>query len=177
MQFNRWEDLRFPSQAINPPGGITNPNRSETTAMLEFAGNADNMIAGIAQMPHSWKEESDVTPHLHLMFPTSANADTRWKFEYNRMPLKGYAESGYGNYASLPVITVANPQNVTGHVYTQFASVPMSGCSGSSCMLWRVSRLASSDAADTDTNSCVLLEFDIHYQSDKMGSAYTDPTI
>ena len=51
--FQRWEDLRFPSQGINPPGAASDPIRSQTTGLLEFSGSADNVICGVAQMPHS----------------------------------------------------------------------------------------------------------------------------
>jgi hypothetical protein len=54
-----WEDLRFPAQAINPPGPTGAPGRSSDTAMLEFDKNATEMLAGAAQMPHSWKSPSN----------------------------------------------------------------------------------------------------------------------
>ena len=49
-----WEDLKFPSQGINPPGAASDPTRSTATGLLRFSGVNDNVIAGLAQMPHAW---------------------------------------------------------------------------------------------------------------------------
>ena len=61
-----WDDLRFPANAINPPGAAADPIRNTSTGMLEFSGSADNVIAGIAQMPHAWRAGTSIRPHLHL---------------------------------------------------------------------------------------------------------------
>lgn len=170
MQNRRWDDLRFPSQGINPPGAASDPTVNTSTGLLQFSGTVDNVLAGAAQMPHAWKYGSEMHFHVHLLFPTSANANTRWKLEYNRVPLAGNADHAHGTYTALTVITIANPQDVTKHVIGEFDPISMTGMLGSTCVLWRLSRLANSDGADTDTNLCVLMELDIHYEIDKMGS-------
>lgn len=170
-----WDDLRFPAQAINPPGVTASPTRNETTGLLEFSGTVDNIIAGVAQMPHSWKAGTAVEPHIHLLFPTSSSANTRWKFEHNVVPLGGDAAVTYGQYTALSTITVANPQNVKRHTYGDFASIDMTGAAESSCILWRLSRLAASDAGDNDTNATAFMELDIHYQVEKLGSDNESP--
>jgi hypothetical protein len=45
----------------------------------------------------------------------------------------------------------------------------------SMCILWRVTRLAASDAADNDTNAWVMVEFDIHFQIEKAGTQVMIP--
>jgi len=40
----------------------------------------------------------------------------------------------------------------------------------SAVIMWRLSRLANSDAADNDTTTSVLLELDFHYRADAGGS-------
>lgn len=176
MQNRRWDDLRFPAQAINPAGAAVPASVDTNTGMLSFSGSADNTIAGMGQMPHSWKYGSALHPHLHLVFPTAnAGKNTRWKFEYQIWPLAGVAAANYGTYTALTVMTVANPDNVRSHVLAEFAPITMTGNLGSTCIMWRVTRLASSDVADDDTNACILLEMDIHYEMDKMGSPEETP--
>jgi hypothetical protein len=170
VEVTHWEDLRFPSAGINPPGAAADPTRSTTTGMLEFAGNADNILAGTAQMPHAWKEGSTISPHIHLWFPTSASANTRWKFEYDFATINGDFVNTYGTYTDGGTITVANPQSVKKHVLAGFTDIALTGCKISTQLVWKLSRLASSDAADNDTSVCVLLEFDIHYECDSAGS-------
>jgi hypothetical protein len=173
------EDLRFPSTAINPPGAASDPTRSTTSGLLYFAGNADNTVVGVAQMPHGWDEGTPIEPHLHLVFPTSAAANTRWLLEYTRasigsdavydgaIPTAAANAITYAN--SMTVLTVANPQAITKAVYASFGDIAMTGYRVSSCILRRLSRLASSDGADNDANACVLVEFDIHYRSIRHG--------
>lgn len=167
-----WDDLRFPAQGINPPGLASDPSVDSTTGLLLFAGNADNLIAGVAQMPHDWLEGSPIRPHIHLIFPTSnAGKNTRWKFEYNRANNNETYENAYGSYTTLATITVANPASTATLLLPDgFGNLSMTGYRVSCCILWKLSRLASSDAADDDANACALVELDIHYQRDGLGS-------
>lgn len=166
-----WDDLRFPAQGINPAGAAAPPTVSNTTGMLEFAGNADNVISGIAQLPHAWKKGTAVRPHLHLRFPTSnTGKNTRWKFEYDVASVNDDFVNAYGTLTTLATITVANPANTKKHVIAGFGDLPTTGLRESACIMWKISRLAATDAADDDTNACALLEFDIHYQIEKAGT-------
>lgn len=165
-----WDDLRFPAQGINPPGATSDPARSTTTGLLEFSGTADNVICGVAQMPHAWKEGSAISPHLHLRFPTSASASTRWKLEYDIASVNGNFTNNSGTLTDGGTITIANPENAKKHVIADFADVAMTGHTFSAMILWKISRLASTDAADNDASAVELLEFDIHYEIDSMGS-------
>jgi hypothetical protein len=165
-----WDDLRFPATGINPPGAAADPGRSTTTGLLEFSGSADNIICGVAQMPHSWKEGSALGPHLHLRFPTSATANTRWKLEYDVASPAGNFTNNSGTWSDGGTITVANPENVKKHVLADFTDIVMTGKTFSTIVLWRITRLASTDAADNDTSAVELLEFDIHFEIDSMGS-------
>lgn len=167
----RIDDLRFPAQGINPAGSPAPPGVDTATGCLSFAGNLDNVIAGVAQMPHSWNPGSAVSPHLHLRFPTSnAGKNTRWKFEYDIANIGEDFTNNSGTFSALTVITVANPANVKRHVIAYFEDLDMTGYTESSVILWKVSRLASSDGADDDTNACFLLEFDIHFEVIKRGT-------
>jgi hypothetical protein len=166
-----WDDLRFPAQGINPPGAASDPTRSTTTGILEFSGSADNVICGVAQMPHAWKEGSAISPHLHLRFPTSAASNTRWKLEYDIADVGGDFTNNSGTLTDGGAITVANPENVKKHVIADFADIAMTGREVSAVVLWKISRLANSDAADNHTSAVELLEFDIHYEIDSMGSS------
>lgn len=167
-----WDDLLFPAQGINPPGAGSDPSRDSTTGLLVFAGNADNTISGVAQMPHSWAEGTVIRPHVHLRFTTAASGkNTRWKFEYDVANVNGNYANDYGTYTELSTITVANPNNAKKHVIAGFGDMNMDDLKLSCCILWRLSRLALSDAADDDTNACTLIEFDLHYRVDSPGSA------
>jgi hypothetical protein len=166
----RWDDLRFPAQGINPPGAASDPGVDSATGLLVFSGLQDNVIVGAAQMPHTWLPGSVVRPHIHLRFPTEAVADTRWRFEYDTANVTGLFTNASGTYTTLSTITVANPANADRHTIGNFGDLSMTGFRESAIILWKVSRLASSDVLDTDGNDCLLLEFDIHFQVHKEGT-------
>ena len=172
----RWDDLRFPATGFNPAGSTAPPTISTSTGLLDFSGVADNIIGGVAQMPHAWAPGTLIRPHIHLRFPTSAAANTRWSFGYDVASVNGNFTNASGTYTTLATITVANPQNVNKHVIAEFGDLPMVGQRESACVVWRISRLAASDAADNDGNDCTLLEFDIHYQTAKFGTVSELPS-
>lgn len=170
-----WEDLRFPANGINPTGAADSPIRNTTTGMLEFSGTIDNVIAGTAQLPHAWVPGSTIRPHLHLWFTTSAPSNTRWKLEINRADDQTGFEVGYGSYTDggLPnggIITVANPQNTQKEVLAGWGDLPMTGYRESAVIMWKITRLAASDAADNHTSLVALLDVDFHYQIGKLGT-------
>jgi len=175
FDFPLWTDLRMPSQGINPPGAASDPGVDDDTGLLVFSGLLDNVIVGAAQMPHEWKPGSTVKPHIHLRFPTSATANTRWSLAYDIANNNGDFTNASGTYTALATVTVANPENVNRLVPADFGDLPMTGFRESAIILWKISRLANSDAADTDTNDCLLIEFDIHYQSEKAGTVLERP--
>ena len=172
-----WEDLRFPAQSINPSGAAGAATVDADTATLVFAGNTDQTCAGVAQMPHRWARGTPIRPHIHLRFPTSANANTRWKFEYDVASVNGVFTNNLGTFTALTPVTVANPQNIKTHAIAGLGEIDMTGYSESCIILWRITRLASSDDADNDANTCHLLEFDLHYQADKGGTPEDYPTL
>lgn len=165
-----WNDLRFPAQAINPVGIAADPARNVDTGLLEFSGTIDNVIMGVAQMPHDWKLESTINPHIHIVFPTANALNSRWKLEYNIGNINGNFANALGTWTDGGTITVQNPNNTLLHSKGHFANIVMTGKTLSSVVLWKVTRLANSDAADDYTGIVTLLEFDIHYQKDGLGS-------
>lgn len=173
--FRGWDDLRFPAQGINPPGAASDPTVSITTGLLEFSGSANNIICGVAQMPHSWARGTSVHPHLHLRFPTSQAANSRWKLEYDISDAQTPFVNNYGTYSDGGTITIENPQNVNREILSSFNPILMTNLKESAIVTWKISRLAASDGADTDTSAIVLLEFDIHYQNDKIGTSQEIP--
>ena len=169
-----WDDLRFPAAGFNPAGSTAPPTVDTATGLLSFAGNADNIMGGVAQMPHAWKFGSPIYPHLHLLCATSnAGFNSRWKFEYNMANNNADFGSAYGAYTTLATITIANPANAARLVYAEddFGALSMTNMRDSAHILWRLTRLAASDAADNDTSAWILLELDFHYQLDKTGTA------
>ena len=165
-----WEDLRFPVQGINPPGAATDPARDNSDGTLLFESGKTEVIAGIAQVPHGWDKETDISPHIHWC-PTNTNTgNVVWRFEYEIENIGGT----FTGYTS-DDITVAADGTAEKHQIDSFTDITMTGFNESCIMKWKISRIGG-DGADTYNADARLLEFDIHYQVGKLGTATEIPS-
>ena len=77
-ELSYWDDLRAPANAINPAGSPSAATVSTADASLQFAGNADNVVVVWFQLPHQWKEGSDLHPHIHWAKNTTDAGIVDW---------------------------------------------------------------------------------------------------
>jgi hypothetical protein len=165
-----WDDLRFPAQGINPAGAAAPPSVDDVLTSypgtLLFSGSAENVIAGVAQMPHAWKEGTAIKPHIHWSKPVGSANATDWVLYYRILGSPGDAP---GNWVGPVAGTIAagSPTVSNEMVITSFGPITMTGKKGSCVICWNVRRLGNTDA---DSGTARFYEFDIHYQIDKFGS-------
>lgn len=170
-----WEDLRFPVQGINPAGATDAPTVETTLTgypgTLLFSGSADNVIAGIAQLPHGWKVGSAVRPHIHWSKPVGSASEVSWVFYYR---ILGSAGDAHGAWVGPVAGTLAAGSMATANemLLTAFGEVDLTGQRESTCLNWQLRRLGSSDA---DNGAARLFELDFHYQTDKAGTVNEIP--
>jgi hypothetical protein len=124
------------------------------------------MIAGVAQMPHSWLPGTGVKPHIHWMKVTGSAAAVSWEFFYR---ICGNAGDVAGAWSAAVAGTLqAGDQTVSDNqVITSFGTINLTGYEESCMIAWRLYRRGNTDA---DNNQVRLLEFDIHFQSEKSGT-------
>ena len=159
-----WDDLRMPAVSINPPGAVSDPDRDTVDPGLLFDPGTSELVHIIAQMPHSWIEGSEIRPHVHWSPTSTDTGSVVWQLEYQ------VQNSGdvLGAYTTITVTQAAS--GVSGEQrIALFPAVPMTGFTLSAIVMCRLSRLAT-DGADTYTDDARLIEFDIHYQIDGLGS-------
>ena len=119
------------------------------------------------QMPHDWKPQSELEPHVHWFTTGATTTVVRWAFEYSM------AEIGSTFSAPTTLHSTSKPTGNLLHEYGDFDSrIDMSGVSSSSVSLMFVCRLFrdSSNAADTYVGDAGMSEFDFHYQKSRLGS-------
>jgi hypothetical protein len=165
-----WTDLRFPAQAINPAGATAAPAVDTTLSgfpgTLLFSGSAENIIVGIAQMPHEWERGSAVRPHIHWSKPVGSADAVSWVLYYRHIGMVGDPPDAWvGPVAG--TLVAGDPTNADEHLITAFGDVSMLGRKESACIAWRVHRLGNTDA---DSGTARLYEFDIHYRAGKAGT-------
>jgi hypothetical protein len=167
---SRWDDLRFPAQAINPAGAVEAPTVDQDQAKfpgtLLFAGNKDASIGGIAQMPHSWARGTSLRPHIHWSKPVGSANAVDWKFYYR---ICGWVGDVAGAWSSAVdgVLAAGDPTVADAHLLTSFGDIPMTDLKESAIVAWRLDRLGVTDA---DNGVARLYEFDIHFLASQLGT-------
>lgn len=175
-----WDDLRFPAQSINLGGASAPPTVETDTAKvpgsLLFSGTLDNSVTIIAQLPHRWKKETAIKPHIHWTKPTGSSNTVVWQLTYR---IIGNPNETPGAWSSPVTGTLAvGDQTVSdNNLLTSFGEIAMTGKEESAIVAFVLTRAAQSSESDDDPYSVRLYEFDIHYQSDKpLGTTSEIPT-
>jgi len=165
-----WEDLRVPSQNTK-----INPTKSEP-AFEEFTDglylykfsttNAnDESVHFVAQMSHSYKEGSDIHPHLHWAPDNTDTGDVVWEFEYIIANIDGT----FAATATTDTKTDAGDGTTLKHQLINFDTISGVGLTISHMIICRLTRLGT-HGSDTFTGNACFLEFDFHYEQDTVGS-------
>jgi hypothetical protein len=166
----RWDDLRFPAQAVS--SGAAPPSAEAATGLLLFSGATTNTVAGVAQMPHAWLEESTIIPHVHFQKTTSASGNVFWRLEYELVNNGSVAAMDYGTVLDVTTPVGGTPDNDTANecLISSFGNVSMRDQTISSLIFWKLSRMGG-EALDTyDAANARLIELDFHYIVDGRGS-------
>jgi hypothetical protein len=167
-----WDDLTLSALNLrDPPGGESPPALQEyipsagvTNVLLDF--NDGQRAYGILQMKHSYKRDSEVRPHIH--WTSTVNCTSTWELAMSF----GHIEGGMTNtYRQSSIFTNLTARK---HVMSSFPAVTdMTNRLGESGIFLISLKCVSAGAAST--NGPLLLDFDIHFQSDKLGSDNENP--
>jgi len=161
----RWEDLRFPATQLKVNPVIDKPDFDYTNVGYLFDPATTETIFLIVQLPHGWKQGSNLRPHIHWQPTTTNNGNVLWRLEYK---WTNYNEVEAGSWTTVDVI--ATSIGVVGtHQVISFAELNGTNKLISSILTIKLSRIGG-DVSDTCTADALLKEFDIHYLVDSNGS-------
>lgn len=179
LEFNgtatAWEDLRVPVSAVRVPGAKAPTWTAYSASQLlgfsyqAVAGNEEE-IYFVAQVPHSYKEGSNITPHVHWV-PNEDTVDdpevVRWGLEYEWINMDGTFAGTTTIYAEESMTDRADD-----HIRTDFSAITGTGKTMSSMIVCRLFRNSSheNDTYDNGTALALLLETDFHFEQDTVGS-------
>jgi len=157
-----WEDLRFPFTTLRQ-GATTKPDFDATNVGLLFPRNDTGEVVYInAQMPHAYKLETALHPHIHFVQSSATTPvfkmDYRW-YKNNGDPTVDFttltASDFIYSYTSGDILQMVS-----------FPSIDGSGINDVSSMLdIKIYRDDNNAIGDVLTK-----EFDIHYEIDRVGS-------
>lgn len=163
-----WDDLRTPAGGLRLPA--TNPPQEvayQGSIVLAFEDEAVNedIIYFMVQLPHNWKEGTNIHPHVHWTPEDNAGGNVRWTFTYSWANVDGTFPAQTSD-----TITAAAGTTADKHLKSEFTTIVGTGKTISSMLICSLKR-NSSDAGDTYTGKDArLLEFDFHYEIDSFGS-------
>lgn len=164
-----WEDLRFPAGTLNPPGGVSDADVEGSGVFigtLLFDAGGTEIAVGQAQLPHAKKLDTDMIAHVHWCPTSTGTGDVLWRLEYVIADIMGVFPT---SYTVLDVVDAASGV-ANKHQIAEFAAIDTTGLGVSAMLCWKLSRIGG-DALDTYGSDARLLEFDIHYLVDEVGSA------
>lgn len=174
QRWSGWEDIRI--AGANTRVGVTAPavaafGPSGSLRALHFEQSHHDEIYFEIQMPHAWKEGSNIYPHVHWA-PVSATAgNVVWQLDYS------WANNGETFGAPATMTSDATAAGGTAWVHkgnplrdgSGNAFISGAGKKISSMLVCRIHRDAGA-GADTLAADAAFLEFDIHYEVDSFGS-------
>jgi hypothetical protein len=165
-----YEDLRFSATVINPPGAVSDPDWDNTNGGWLFDSSSTEVLFTMAQLPHSWKESSDLQPHVHWQKTTSASGNVVWQLDYKWAPIGEAMDSSFTTLSSSTSVTTDN-DTADEHLITSFGEISAEGKQISDMLVMKLSRIGG-DGDDTYGADVRLLEFDIHYKVNSRGSNF-----
>jgi hypothetical protein len=174
-----WDDLRVASTSTKLAGSKDpgfakfkdNGAGSQGVFVYWFDKASEEEVYFTVQFPHSWAGTA-VTPHVHWV-PKTADAGgtltVEWGLEYTWANIDGT----YGDTSIVYAKSAASHTTAGKHEVTDFSAItPGSGTQDgiSSMMICRLFRNATDATDDTYDDDAGLLEFDVHYEINTVGS-------
>jgi hypothetical protein len=169
-----YDDLRTPVQSLKLSG--VKPPTWTSYKSGEVLGFSDQAIAGNEeivffnlQMPHNYKEGTDISIHVHFVPEDNTGGNVYWMLTYS------WATIDLAFAAATTIYVAAACGTTTdAHKIAYFADIDGNPSATnkliSSMLICKLQR-NSSDALDTyNGKSAYLLEVDVHYQMDTIGS-------
>ena len=163
-----WDDLRVAASAVRIQGVLNVPDWDNIGGgdlyALAFDDEVMEQVFFTIQMPHNWKEGTDIHPHVHWMTEDDSAGDVRWALEYEWVNIDNA-------YVSSTIITGddVSQRIALQHQIADLGDISGIGMTISSMLICRLYRDATAEADDLATD-VYLLEFDLHYEIDSLGS-------
>lgn len=173
----KWDDLRLAGTDLR--AGASAPSFTNFRNGLYLQGFVSNQVDEVhftVQLPHAWKEGSDIHPHIHWTHNVASpgnNAGVVWKLEYSWVNIGSAFPATSTMTAALTWTTSPPAQHV--NILTPFLDsegtdhIVGLGKTVSSQLIGRLYR-DTTDNADNWAQIALLIELDFHYQIDTLGS-------
>lgn len=167
---SQWNDIRVSLEQTKINPATSKPDygtfKGNTKAHL-FDASTNEGVTFAVQIPHSWKEGTMIYPHVHWSPTTTASGTVIFKLEYTIASVGGT----FGDTVTITATDSAD-EVAYGHQIAAFTGISMTDNLISTMLNCYLYRDAATDTYGADV---AVLEFDIHYDQNSLGSslAYT----
>ena len=162
-----WNDLSIAMSQIRPPASLAPTDMPyKGSHVAAFEKNATNVPYFSVQLPHSYKEGTNLEFYIHLAYPDNTAGNSIWYFTYS------WANIGdeFPNPTLPPQVTIASPTTTDRHQLAEIvATIDGTGKEISSVILCSIQRLGAL-GTDTYDNYIYLISGDFYHQIDTIGS-------
>jgi hypothetical protein len=162
-----FDDLQVnlqPTASLSAPS-ISTKYGSRLYTFSDEPVNEDS-LPFVAQMPHSWKLGTTIHPHVHFVGEDTTACNYKWNVDYRWTNIN----VGIGTTSTTATVVIANSGTADLHNYAELTDMDGTGKGLSSIISGTLYR-NSTNAADTcDGKVAYLLQFDLHYEADTLGS-------
>lgn len=159
----KWEDLRFTAH-VDP--ATSKPDYSSTYFGYEMRDAQSDTLCYAVQFPHAWAYGGEIRPHVHVQVPDNNAGNVVWRATYKW----ANANAVFPSDTVVPVTKAIAASSLGKHLVHSLTAIDGTGFNPSSMLLFCLSRLGT-DVADTYAASVYVMEFDIHYQVGRHGTA------
>ncbi len=162
-----WTDLSIAMAQARTPASLA-PTWSpyKGTQVPAYSPTQVNVLYFSAQLPHSYKEGTNIEFHIHIAYPDAVAGNSVWYFTYS------WANDGeaFPDPTLSPQVIIASPGVVDYHQRAEIiASMNGIGKKISSVLLCSIQRTGTS-LDDNYGNVIYLTSADFHFQQDTLGS-------
>jgi len=165
----QWDDLVIPASLINPSGSPSPPMVDNTDGTWLFKEGEVNTTAFTFQMPHSWKQGTNISFHIHWCKATAGSGSPLWRSKYRWVNL-GDTATSFTALDTLTLSSLLTDNNLAGqHLLSEDPDYTGSGKTFSSILIVYLERTGTA-SSDNYEASAKLLSVDVHYQVESFGS-------
>ena len=162
-----WTDLSIAmAQVRTPASSAPTWIPYKGSQIPAFSPTQVNALYFSAQLPHSYKEGSDLEFHIHIAYPDNGAGNSVWYFTYS------WANVGdtFPNATMSPQVVVASPATADYHQKAKIvANMDGTGKTISSVLLCMIQRTGT-HLSDDYASEIYLVSGDFHFAQDTLGS-------
>lgn len=167
-----WDDLRVSVDNGSSSAALGYLPGDSSGGQIWYFKDASGLetLSFQAQLPHSYKEGTNIYPHIHWMPKATEPGNVEWNLDYTWVNYDATTPLTFPATTTNTVVAMGSFTSRT-HLITSLASGGLDGTGKkvSSILICRIWR-NSGNTADTYRNDAGLLSIDFHYQIDTVGS-------